>query len=164
MDELEQTGAEDVGHSDVAPAAAPKAKRTLTPEQREAKRTKDRDRRATKKAAAPQQTESEMSTTKKARKAKKEPKTAKPKAEKKAKAPKAAKAKATNGHAGPRGEKTLEIARLLQRKNGVTRAEILEYTGWPSVSVQAMAKAAGLKLSKSKEKGSPTSYFGEAKA
>ena len=163
MDELEQTGAEDVGHSDVAPAAAPKAKHTLTPEQREAKRTKDRDRRAAKKAAAPQQTESEMSTTKKARKATKEPKTAKPKAAK-AKAPKAAKAKATNGHAGPRGEKTLEIARLLQRKNGVTRAEILEYTGWPSVSVQAMAKAAGLKLSKSKEKGSPTSYFGEAKA
>ena len=158
MDELEQTGAEDVGHSDVAPAAAPKAKRTLTPEQREAKRTKDRDRRAAKKAAAPQQTESEMSTTKKARKAKKEPKTAKPKARK------AAKAKTTNGHAGPRGEKTLEIARLLQRKNGVTRAEILEYTGWPSVSVQAMAKAAGLKLTKSKEKGSPTSYFGEAKA
>ena len=144
MDELEQTGAEDVGHSDVAPAAAPKAKRTLTPEQREAKQKADRDRRAAKKAAAPQQTESEMSTTKKARKA--------------------AKAKTTNGHAGPRGEKTLEIARLLQRKNGVTRAEILEYTGWPSVSVQAMAKAAGLKLSKSKEKGSPTSYFGEAKA
>ena len=144
MDELEQTGAEDVGHSDVAPAAAPKAKRTLTPEQREATQKADRDRRAAKKAAAPQQTESEMSTTKKARKA--------------------AKAKTTNGHAGTRGEKTLKIARLLQRKNGVTRAEILEYTGWPSVSVQAMAKAAGLKLSKSKEKGSPTSYFGEAKA
>ena len=158
MDELEQTGAEDVGHSDVAPAAAPKAKRTLTPEQREAKQKADRDRRAAKKAAAPQQTESEMSTTKKARKATKEPKAAKPKAEKKAKA---AKAKTTNGHAGPRGEKTLEIARLLQRKNGVTAAEVLDYTGWHAVSMPQQAKNCGLKLRKEKEKGSVTRYYGE---
>lgn len=58
------------------------------------------------------------------------------------------------------GSKTEIVAKLLQRASGCTGAEILEATGWPTVSVPAMAKAAGLKLKKEKEKGSPTRYFG----
>lgn len=62
---------------------------------------------------------------------------------------------------GPRTDtKTHEVSRLLQRKNGATRAEILEATGWPTVSVQALAKNCGLELSQEKEKGSTTRYFG----
>lgn len=88
---------------------------------------------------------------------------AKTASKKKAAAPKkaAAKKNGTKKSTGPRGEKTLEVRRLLLRKSGVTRAEILAATGWPSVSVQAMAKNCGLKLTKTKEKGSVTSYFGK---
>lgn len=72
----------------------------------------------------------------------------------------AAKKTATKKSTGPRGEKTLKVKSLLERKNGCTRADILEATGWPSVSVQAMAKATGLKLRKTKEKGEATRYYG----
>ena len=58
------------------------------------------------------------------------------------------------------GSKTGLIADLLLRKEGCTRDDILEVTGWPSVSVPAMAKAAGLKLRKEKTKGGKTHYFG----
>jgi len=44
--------------------------------------------------------------------------------------------------------KTEKIATLLKRPTGCTRAEILKLTGWPTVSVQAVAKACGLKLRK----------------
>lgn len=71
----------------------------------------------------------------------------------KAAAPKAAKA---NG-----GSKTGVVAELLKRKSGCTNADILGATGWPTVSVPQMAKAAGLKLRKVKEKGEPTRYYGE---
>ena len=71
--------------------------------------------------------------------------TAKPKAEKK-----------------PKGDsKTGIVAKLLQRANGCTSAEILSATGWPAVSVPAICKAAGLKLTKEKVKGSPTRYWGK---
>lgn len=60
----------------------------------------------------------------------------------------------------PRGKKTLEIKRLLERKSGVTRAEVLAATGWKAVSMQQMAKACGLKLRQEKEKGKRISYFG----
>lgn len=73
---------------------------------------------------------------------------------------KAAKAKTARKSTGPRGEKTLAVKALLQRAKGCTRADILTATGWPAVSVQAMAKACGLKLRKEKEKGKPTTYFG----
>jgi hypothetical protein len=56
--------------------------------------------------------------------------------------------------------KTAIVAGLLKRSGGCTTADILEATGWPSVSVPAMAKAAGLRLRKEKVKGSPTQYFG----
>lgn len=83
-----------------------------------------------------------------------------------AKAKKASKkaAKKSNGakraSTGPRGEKTLAVKALLERKSGCTRKDILDKTGWPAVSVQAMAKAAGLKLRKVKEPGKATVYFG----
>ena len=64
------------------------------------------------------------------------------------------------GPKGPRGEKTLMVKALLERKSGCTSAEVLEKTGWPAVSMPAIAKAAGLKLRKEKEKGKPTRYFG----
>jgi hypothetical protein len=83
---------------------------------------------------------------------------------KKTKTAKPIKAKKTDGNDGKRvrdGAKTKEIGRLLQRKNGCTTAEILEATGWPSVSVPAMAKACGLTLRKEKNPGEKTRYWGE---
>jgi hypothetical protein len=56
------------------------------------------------------------------------------------------------------GSKLAAIAKLLQRKDGCTRADVLKATGWPSVSMQQQARAAGLKLKMSKEKGEPTVY------
>lgn len=62
----------------------------------------------------------------------------------------------------PRAVKTKNaiVAALLLRKSGTTNAEILEVTGWPSVSVPGQAKAAGLTLRKEKVPGKPTRYFG----
>lgn len=51
------------------------------------------------------------------------------------------------------------VASLLTRSGGCTRKDILDATDWPSVSVDAQAKAAGLKLRKVKE-GRTTTYFG----
>ena len=67
----------------------------------------------------------------------------------------------TNG-GGPRhGSKTESIAKMLGRASGCTAQDIKELTGWPAVSMPAMAKACGLKLRKEKEKGKPTRYYGE---
>lgn len=84
------------------------------------------------------------------------------KVSKKAKAAKVAKPKKEKvaRAKGNGSSKTGVVADLLKRKSGCTAAEILKATGWPAVSVPAMAKAAGLKLRKEKEKGSPTRYFG----
>lgn len=73
------------------------------------------------------------------------------------------KAKAANGkNGGPRkGSKTEGIHKLLTRAKGCTAAEVRELTGWPSVSMPAMAKACGLKLRRDKVKGASTQYFGE---
>lgn len=82
-------------------------------------------------------------------------------ASKAAKATKAPKASAVAKELRSRGMSKLDaIAALLTRKCGTTNAEILEATGWPSVSVPQQATAAGLKLRKEKEKGKPTRYFG----
>lgn len=76
-------------------------------------------------------------------------------AAKKSKAkPKAAKPKRDGA------SKTDQVAALLQRKNGCTVAEVLNVTGWPTVSMPAMARAAGLVLRKEKS-GKVTRYFGE---
>ena len=42
------------------------------------------------------------------------------------------------------------VAGLLKRKKGCTGKEVKEATGWPSVSMPALAKSCGLKLRKEK--------------
>ena len=49
--------------------------------------------------------------------------------------------------------KTQLVANLLTRPGGCTAKDVLEATGWPSVSMPAQAKAAGLVLTKSKANG-----------
>jgi Protein of unknown function (DUF3489) len=68
------------------------------------------------------------------------------------------KTKAANGKR-KRGNKTERIMALLKREQGCTRAEVLKATGWPSISMPATAKAAGLKLKREKAKGQPTRYY-----
>lgn len=75
---------------------------------------------------------------------------------------KAAKAKRKAAGGQPRGEKTLKVKSMLERKSGCTRAEVLEATGWKAVSMQQMAKACGLKLRLEKQDdkpGKPIRYF-----
>lgn len=52
------------------------------------------------------------------------------------------------------------IGDLLLKPEGTTTAEILATTGWPSVSVPAQAKMAGLTLRSEKVKGEPKRYWG----
>lgn len=78
-----------------------------------------------------------------------------PKTKKVAAAAPKKRAKKANGETS----KTKIIADLLTRKSGCTRQEIKDATGWPTVSVQAMAKANGLKLRQDKKPGSVTRYF-----
>lgn len=77
-------------------------------------------------------------------------------------AEKAPKAKTTKEAGAKRGAKMEIIGRLLARKSGCTSKEILEATGWPSVSVPAMSKNLGRKLRKEREQGKPTRYYAEA--
>lgn len=56
------------------------------------------------------------------------------------------------------GSKTEVVKGLLTRKEGCTTADILSVTGWPTVSVPAMARAAGLTLRKEK-KDRTTTYW-----
>lgn len=93
----------------------------------------------------------------KAAKAAKPPK--EPKPAKVAKPPKEVKAKKEVVESGP--SKTDQIKVLLTREGGCTSKEVLELTGWPSVSMPAMAKACGLELRKYKAEGKPLQYFGE---
>jgi 3-methyladenine DNA glycosylase Mpg len=50
-------------------------------------------------------------------------------------------AKKTNGSG-----KSEQVIALMRRANGVTRAEVLELTDWSAVSMQQLAKSAGVKL------------------
>lgn len=53
------------------------------------------------------------------------------------------------------------VAKLLKRKNGCTSSDVKQATGWPSVSMPALAKSCGLKLTKEKtDRG--TRYYGSA--
>jgi hypothetical protein len=87
---------------------------------------------------------------------------AKAKAKKSAKAKGSTKAKApakTKGSAKKSGEsKTALVGKLMNRKEGCTTADVLKLTGWPAVSMPAMAAALGVKLRKVKE-GRTTHYF-----
>lgn len=81
---------------------------------------------------------------KKAKPAKKVAKKAAKKIVKKAAAKKNGVAKKTRT---PReGNKTAEVIALMKRAKGVTRAEVLELTGWKAVSMQQLAKSNGVKL------------------
>lgn len=55
--------------------------------------------------------------------------------------------------------KRAAAAALLSRPEGCTARDILNATGWPAVSVQALAKASGLTLRQEKD-GKVTRYFG----
>jgi hypothetical protein len=59
---------------------------------------------------------------------------------------------------GESGAVMAKLKEMLERKQGCTRPEILEATGWPSVSVQQQAKALGLKLTVDKEQ-QPFRYY-----
>lgn len=71
----------------------------------------------------------------------------------------AAKRSVPSKAASKRGEKLAKttklalVSELLQRPDGCTTADVLKATGWPSVSMPAMAASAKLKLSKSKVDG-----------
>lgn len=59
------------------------------------------------------------------------------------------------------GSKLEAIVGLLRRPGGCTAAEVLEATGWPTVSMPAQAKAAGIELATAKE-GRTTRYWDKA--
>lgn len=67
-------------------------------------------------------------------------------------------AKRTTGSTGSRSKVDL-IGALLLRPEGCTTADVLEATGWPSVSMPAQAKLAGLTLRKEKV-GKVARYWG----
>lgn len=75
--------------------------------------------------------------------------------------------KAAGAKTGPRGEKVLKVKALLERKSGCTANDVKAATGWPAVSMPAMAKACGLKLRKEQIEGTKDvrahfRYYGEA--
>lgn len=61
------------------------------------------------------------------------------------------------------GSKTEVVRALLLQSGGTTTAQILTATGWPTVSVPALAASCGLDLRKEKVKGAPTKYYGTEK-
>lgn len=101
----------------------------------------------------PEQQESEMGSVKS-----KSKKSGKKTAAEKTSSPMRTKSNGANGSNGARaGSKVEIIAGLLKRPEGCTTADVLKITGWPSVSMPAQAKAAGLTLQKEKD-GSVTRY------
>ena len=58
------------------------------------------------------------------------------------------------------GSKAEVIYKLLTRPKGCTRSEVLESTGWPSISMQHTAKLMGLDLRMDKSEGEPKRYYG----
>jgi hypothetical protein len=57
------------------------------------------------------------------------------------------------------GSKTEKIYKLLTRKSGCTRAEVLEATQWPAISIQKISETLGLKLRKDGA-NRPYRYYG----
>lgn len=127
---------QEVAHSD----AAPKSKKTST---------KSTKKAAPKKVAASTEPAGQKETTM-ATKTKKAKKTAPKKTSKAKTASKAAPKKGAAKKPRAEGKTAKIIAKM--KNGGITRAEILKMTGWPSVSVQALAKSAGVKLVVSKER------------
>jgi hypothetical protein len=65
------------------------------------------------------------------------------------------------GSRGPRGTgKSAEAAKLFLRPEGVTSRQVLDLTGWPAVSMPALAKRAGIEIYKRGAKDGAVIYFG----
>jgi hypothetical protein len=64
-------------------------------------------------------------------------------------------------HKIPADSKKAIVASLLTRKKGCTSLDVKQATGWPSVSMLAMAKSCGLKLRKEKTDNG-LRYYGTA--
>jgi hypothetical protein len=58
------------------------------------------------------------------------------------------------------GGKRDVLAGLLLRPEGATRADLLEASGWPAISVPALARSAGITLRTEKE-GPALRYYGQ---
>lgn len=82
----------------------------------------------------------------------------------KASAPKPRPVKAAKAPKGKKNTKTARAVALLIRQVGCTGSEILQATGWPTVSVPRLAEISGLKLRKEKVAGGVTRYWGTLKA
>ena len=120
--------------------------------------------KAPKKAVKETKAKAKAKAAKAPKKAIKETKAKAAKAPKKAiketKAPKKAIKETKAKAAKPNGKtKIAMIGNLLNRKDGCTRKDVLEATGWPSVSLQQRARELGVKLRKDKQSGQPTRYF-----
>jgi hypothetical protein len=125
----------DIGHKEPGSKPAKRKKGTTPKVAKETKSTGVSDMTTKTKTAKPAKKTAKKTTAKKA--------------VKKAAAKKSGVAKKT----GPRGEgKTAKVIALMKRAGGVTRAEILKLTGWKAVSVQQLAKSAGVKLKVSEER------------
>jgi hypothetical protein len=71
----------------------------------------------------------------------------------------ATKAKAKKTTAKTNGtNKTQAVVKLMRRAKGVTRPEVLALTNWQAVSMQAVARAACVKIKLEKIKGQPIVY------
>ena len=81
----------------------------------------------------------------------------KPAAKAKAKTPAKRKNEAVIAGTVRAGSKLEAIVGLLKRPEGCTTKDVLDVTGWPSVSMPQQAKAAGLALQKAKD-GNVTRY------
>jgi hypothetical protein len=69
--------------------------------------------------------------------------------------------KPRGGTRGPRGTgKSHEAGKLFLRPEGVTSREVLTLTGWPAVSMPALAKRAGITIYKRGAKDGAVVYFG----
>lgn len=95
-------------------------------------------------STTPTETSAQHGETKMTTKAKKT------KTKKTAKAKSIPKVKRAKGN----GSKVALIAEMLKRPSGCSAAEVMKACGWPSVSMPAQAKAAGLKLRSEKVEGS----------
>ena len=152
-EEEEEGEEEDVKTEDASDAKAAKAPKKAVKETKA--KAKAKAAKAPKKAIK----ETKAKAAKAPKKAIKETKAPK-KAIKETKAPKKAIKETKAKAAKPNGKtKIAMIGNLLNRKDGCTRKDVLEATGWPSVSLQQRARELGVKLRKDKQSGQPTRYF-----
>ena len=154
-EEEEEGEEEDVKTEDASDAKAAKAPKKAVKETKAKAKAKAKAAKAPKKAIK----ETKAKAAKAPKKAIKETKAPK-KAIKETKAPKKAIKETKAKAAKPNGKtKIAMIGNLLNRKDGCTRKDVLEATGWPSVSLQQRARELGVKLRKDKQSGQPTRYF-----